>query len=175
MVVCGVAFPTVAKEKRLTISTRILVVTLFLLIISLVFNWWVTSRLLPEEYAPLYGYTDPQQVQGVEFSEDGLPVYSPGDFVHVAATKCNALEYAIPVEGKLGLARVGEGNRIVRDYITAGSGIRESGCQQFDWDNPLPLDLPPGIWRFEGIETATSPTGEKIQAVPLISEPFRVR
>lgn len=98
------------------------------------------------------------------------PAVRVSDPVIVSAVKCARVR--IPVRGTISLVRMDTGQREIV-WSATGAAERSEGCQHFTFVNRLPQGIPPGIYRYEGIEEATY-LGVLHQRVAWRTEFFRV-
>lgn len=111
-------------------------------------------------YAPLENH-NPQRVLN--------PVVEQGGTLSIDALKCNHSSRDVPVEG-VSYFREQESRALVK--YRDGFGVRPPGCRTFHYENPIPVDLPPGVWRIEGVEVARE--GDEEQREPWYTADFVV-
>lgn len=93
----------------------------------------------------------------------------PGDAVEITGTKCMNREF--PTEGRSTWVRLSP-SRVLRPKSGGNIVVRPKGCTTATYENALPDDISPGVWRIEGINTAF--IGPWRQDVPWYTEPFTV-
>ena len=116
----------------------------------------------PASFAPLRN-VNPQQV--------ATPLVEQGGFVDVTGTLCNDAKEGIGFDSRVWIRKVDTGALI--PYAVRLAIVRIPGCETRHFHNPVPADLPPGIYRLEGVDTAYSDDG-RIQREPWFTQPFQV-
>lgn len=127
------------------------------LILSIVL---VVRTVTADEFAPLDN-PSPQRVEN--------PVVKQGDVLIVFAQKCNRTSEPVAIESTAVFRNIDN-----RDAVPfrEGFGARDSGCTDLRYENPIPIDLPPGKWRVEGIDIARH--GQDVQQEAWFTDEFAV-
>ncbi len=113
------------------------------------------------QFSPLPD-TSPQLVAEESVAQGGV--------IHVTAVKCNDSDDATVFDYATVWRRKSDRFAISRTADT--NIVRESGCETIVFENKIPSDLPPGVWRIEGTEVAR--TGAGTQVVGWYTEWFQV-
>lgn len=145
-------------ERALILATAYLVAASGLLVSAIIFS--VCSG--DSGYSPLYNVV-PQSIS--------VKTAVPGSVVNVHAVKCNNSDRAVGIEGSVFL-RDRNNPSVLIVIRERGIAVREPGCLSLIYRNPLPLDVPPGRYRFEGIDVVRS--GDQVQQEPWYTEDFIV-
>ena len=97
------------------------------------------------------------------------PVVHQGGDVLVTATKCNRAKEDVAF-----ISKAYYRNLATRELtlFRSGEGAREPGCKTIDYVNPVPPDLPIGVYQIEGVDTAVQ--GTQVQREPFRTQPFEV-
>lgn len=102
----------------------------------------------------------------------GTAVVAPGGIIRNESVKCNDTDDAVAYDSRSYLQGVSD--RTVR-YVTAVADglVRPPGCTEAVFNHEIPDDLPPGVYRYEGIEIARS-SDNRTQIEPWFTETFEV-
>lgn len=122
------------------------------------------NSLSDDSHDPL-DYRNPQTIV---FNLSNL---RPGGTVYTSGTKCNRSDKDIPVTADTFWRELTTGKLTVRSSLT--SGIRIPGCETKVYPNRIPEDLPPGMYRIEGYESAR--IGNVVQREEWNTESFEVQ
>lgn len=96
-------------------------------------------------------------------------VVKQGGVLIVYATKCNDTDEPVAIQSTAVFRHIV--NRNVVPY-REGFGARDPGCKDFRYENQIPVDLPVGEWRVEGIDITRR--GAQVQQEAWYSDPFEV-
>lgn len=96
---------------------------------------------------------------------------SPGGVLVVNATKCNDSDRAVGIESSV-FIRNREDPALLFAIRERGVVVREPGCVTKQYRNPIPLEIPPGRYRIEGVDITRA--GDKVQQEPWFTEDFIV-
>lgn len=161
------------KRDRLTIILGL--VAAFLIIISGIQLAYILTRPDPVKLLnlPLQEVVNPHK--------DGkLPVIPLRKTVNISAIKCNLADAPIDVIGTVNWTSVAPGGNVIK--IAEGPAVREPGCTNSTFDNPVPLKVfnvtcsllkqeryDIITWRINGTETPIDPS---ILTEAWTTEPF---
>ena len=130
------------------------------ILVAITVGYGLAVLVQPGHWRPM-SYVNPQVV-GADTVRAGWPI-------RVIGTKCNNTHDAIAVRGSTYLVLMDP--RTPR-LLAKSEAIRSPGCTTSNWDNPIPIDTPPGEYRLEGIEIAED--GANVQRGAWYSESFEV-
>jgi len=98
------------------------------------------------------------------------PVVVQGGTLIVEAYKCNDSDEPVSVSGISSWRNLDTREIIIRN-INNGA-VRDPGCPLLHFENRVPIDLPPGRYHLEGVETVLE--GERVQREAWRTEEFVV-
>ena len=123
-------------------------------------------------YEPLGDY--PVQVVHSRLPGIAGPAAVAGGIVEIEGTKCVDVDRPIPVQGRsVWISRDHRAPRLIMQGPgTGATTIRQPGCTTVRFQNRLPADMQPGLWRLEGTDTAKQ--GRQRQVKGYWSQDFTV-